>query len=73
MQDVVYKSIIAPHFEYCATILARMDESQLIRLQVAQNRVMQVILQCDRYARVERMSQVLQFMSVRQRLYYNVL
>jgi len=33
---------------------------------------MRVILQCDRYTRVERMLQALQFTSMRQRLYYNV-
>lgn len=68
----VYKSIIAPHFEYCATLLVGMGEFQLTKLQIAQNRVMSVILQCNRYTKVERMLQALQFMSVRQRLYYNV-
>src|SRR5436190_4025821 len=69
---IVYKSIIAPHFEYCATILAGMVETQLTKLQVAQNRAMRVILQCDRYTKVEIMLHALQFMSIRQRLYYNV-
>lgn len=49
-----------------------MGETQLDKLQVAQNRAMRVILQCDRYTKVEHMLQALQFMSVRQRLYYNV-
>jgi len=53
-------------------MLASVGETQLTRLQVAQNRAMRVILQCDRYTGVERMLQALQFMSVRQRLYYNV-
>ena len=44
----------------------------MMKLQVAQNRAMRVILQCDRHTKVERMLQALQFMSVRQRLYYNV-
>lgn len=69
---IVYKSIIAPHFEYCNTILAGMGETQLTKLQVAQNRAMRVILQCDRYTKVERMLHALQFMSIRQRLRYNV-
>lgn len=68
----VYKSIIAPHFEYCATILVGMGETQLNRLQVAQNRAMRVILQCSRYTKVELMLQTLKFMNVRQRLMYNV-
>lgn len=69
---IIYKTIIAPHFEYCATLLVDMGETQLSRLQKAQNRAMRVILQCDRYTKIERMLQALQFMSIRQRLYYNM-
>lgn len=68
----IYKSIIAPHFEYCATLLIGMGETQLTKLQVAQNRAMRVVLQCKRHTNVESMLHALQFMSVRQRLYYNV-
>lgn len=68
---IIYKAIIAPHFEYCATLLTAMGETQLTKLQVAQNRAMRVILQCHRYTEIERMMHALQFMSVRQRLYYN--
>jgi len=69
---IIYKTIIAPHFEYCATLLIDMGETQLNQLQIAQNRAMRVILHCDRYTKVERMRDALQFMSIRQRLYYNV-
>jgi len=69
---IVYKSIIAPHFEYCATLLIGMGETQLNKLQIAQNRAMRVILQCNRFTKVEHMLQALQFMSVRQRVCYNV-
>lgn len=68
----VCKTIIAPHFEYCATLLMAMGETQLTKLQRAQNRAMRMILKCDRYTRVERMLQTLRFMSVRQRMRYNV-
>lgn len=69
---IIYKSIIAPHFEYCATLLIDMGETQLNKLQVIQNRAMRVILQCNRYTKIEHMLQALQFMSIKQRLYYNV-
>lgn len=69
---IIYKSIIAPHFEYCATLLVNMGETQLNKLQVAQNRAMRVILQCNRYTKIEHMLQALQFMSIKQRLHYNV-
>jgi hypothetical protein len=49
-----------------------MGETQLNKLQVAQNQAMRIILQCNRYTKVEHMLQALQFMSVRQRLCYNV-
>lgn len=68
----VYKSIIVPHFEYCATIQTGMSEIQLTKLQVVQNRAMRVILRCDRHTKIDRMLQALQFMSIRQRLRYNV-
>lgn len=68
---IIYKTIIAPHFEYCATLLISMGETQITQLQKVQNRAMRVILQCDRYTKVEDMLEALQFMSVRQRLQYN--
>ena len=71
-RSIVYKSIIAPHFEYCATLIINMGETQLGMLQKAQNRAMRVILHCDRYTKIEHMLQALQFMNIKQRLYYNV-
>lgn len=69
---VIYKTIVAPHFEYCATLLVDMGETELNKLQIAQNRAMRVILQCSRYTKVEDMLRAVQFMSVRQRLHYNI-
>lgn len=68
---VVYKSIVAPHFEYCATLIAAMNLAQRSKLQIAQNRAMRIILRCDRYTSVKRMLQALQFMLINQRMYYN--
>jgi len=69
---LIYKSIIAPHFDYCTTLIINMGETQLSMLQKAQNRAMRVILHCDKYTKIERMLQALQFMSIKQRLYYSV-
>jgi len=44
---VIYKAIVAPHFEYCATMLINMGDTQLCMLQGAQNRVMRLILHCN--------------------------
>lgn len=70
-RQIVYKSIIAPHFEYCSTVMVGMGETQIDKLQVAQNRAMRVILQCKRDTRREDMWQALHYMSIRQRIYYN--
>ncbi|XP_025269746.1 uncharacterized protein LOC112639559 [Camponotus floridanus] len=57
-------TIIAPHFEYCAMLLIGMGETQITQLQKVQNRAMRVILQCDRYTKVDDMLEALQFMSI---------
>jgi len=68
---LIYKSIIAPRFEYCTTlIIINMGETQFSMLQKAQNRAMRVTLHCDKYTKIERMLQALQF--IKQRLYYSV-
>lgn len=68
----IYKTIIVSHFEYCATLQINMAETQLSKLQKAQNRAKRVILQCDRRTKVEQMLKALQFMSIKQRLHYNI-
>lgn len=64
----VYKSILAPHFEYCPTIMYYINESDKKELQVLQNRAMRTILRVNRYKSVKLMLDCLKFMSVKQRL-----
>ncbi|KAJ8951287.1 hypothetical protein NQ318_008190, partial [Aromia moschata] len=45
----VYKSIIQPHFDYCATILYMLDKNSISALQKLQNRGMRIILRCNKY------------------------
>lgn len=66
----VYKSIIAPHFDYCPTILFYLNETEKNRLQKIQNRAMRVILKVNRYVRIRDMLECLQFMNIDQRLVY---
>jgi len=63
---------MALYFEYCATLIINMGETQLGMLQKAQNRAMRVISHCNKYTKIDRMLQTLQFMSIKQRLYYSV-
>lgn len=69
----VYKSLIAPHFDYCASILFLATRQQLKRMQVLQSKVMRLILKCDRLTPRQSMLECLQWMSVRQRIEYNTL
>ncbi|XP_011693473.1 PREDICTED: uncharacterized protein LOC105453329 [Wasmannia auropunctata] len=81
---IIYESSIAPYFEHFATLLFNMQKlqknkkyknknlSKMERLQEGQNRVMRAILQCDINTEAKNMLQKLQFMSVKQSLYYNV-
>lgn len=61
-RSTVYKTIIAPHFEYCATIMLGMGSTEKDKLQVAQNRAMRAILHVDCYSRIRDMLEALQFM-----------
>lgn len=69
----IYKTIVSPHFDYCASILFASSEGDIDRLQKLQNRAMRVILKVSRYTSVKLMLETLAFMSVRQRIYYNSL
>ena len=44
---LIYKSMIAPHFQYCPTILYFARDSDIKRMQLQQNRAMRLILNCD--------------------------
>ena len=66
----VFKTIIQPHFDYCATLLYMADNSSVQSLQVLFNRGMRIILRCSRYTSIRMMLSVLNWFSVSQRLYY---
>lgn len=64
----IYKTIIAPHFDYCASINFTCNEGQIHRLQLLQNRAMRAIMKVNRYTSVRLMLDTLEWLSVRQRL-----
>lgn len=64
----VYKTIVAPHFEYCS-MLYMCNESKFQRLQKLQNRAMRIIIGCNRRTRVKDMLNALCWMSIKQRIY----
>lgn len=70
-RSIVYKSIIAPHFEYYSTVMLCMGITEIDKLQKAQNRAMRAILHVDRSASISSMLEALQFMSIKERMEYN--
>ncbi|XP_044745437.1 uncharacterized protein LOC123307262 [Coccinella septempunctata] len=67
---LVYNTIIQPHFDYCSTIMFLFNDGKLEKLQKLQNRGMRVILGVNRRTPILSMLDALQWLSVRQRLYY---
>lgn len=70
---VIYKSIIAPHFDYCSSILYLLNNSEINILQKKQNQALRIILMCNRYASIRSMLEVTSLMSIRQRIFYNTM
>lgn len=48
----VYKTIIQPHFDYCATVLLCANNEDVEKLQKLQNKALRIILKCKRRTRV---------------------
>lgn len=70
---LLFNSIILPHYDFCSSILFMLNEGELNRLQVLQNRALRVILKARRDTSVSLMLHQTDIMSVRQRINYNVL
>lgn len=65
----VYRSIIAPHFEFCSSLLFAANKGQMDKMQKLQNRALRVILRCSRDTSIHVMLGKLQLMSVKQRIF----
>jgi len=69
----IYNSIIAPHFNYCATILFLCNDREQNKLQILQNRAMRIILRRNRYSKISKMLEELNWLTVKQMLTLNTL
>jgi hypothetical protein len=69
----LYNSIIAPHFDYCSSILFLANEGEISSLQKQQNRIMRTILNCRMTTPIKDMLARLSFLSVEQRVNYNTM
>lgn len=70
---LLYKSLAAPHLDYCASILFLNSDTDIKKLQKQQNKILRSILCENRYASVENMLNNLSLLDVKQRICYNVL
>lgn len=69
----LYKTIIAPHFEYCSSILYTCNKGDFAKLQKQQNRAMRIILRCPFLISIELMLDTLCWMSIQQRIIFKTL
>jgi len=70
---IFYESIVAPHIDYCSSMLFVMNQSQIYYLQKIQNRFMRGILRAEVRTHISEMLEVLGWKSINQRIHYNVL
>ena len=70
---IVYKTIIMPQIDYCASILLNIPKYMLQQVQIIQNRAMRKILNCNKYTPVKLMLNVIDDINVQQRIIYKSL
>ena len=63
----MFKTIVAPHFEYCESILAMANNGQFDRMQKLQNRAMRIILKCNKRTSIDSMLEALRWMNIKQK------
>jgi hypothetical protein len=68
-----YKTVVAPHLDYCASILFLLTNTQIEELQKVQNKFMRILLQAKRDTHIKEMLDKLEFLSVKEQIEVNVL
>jgi exonuclease III len=72
-KKLVYNCIVAPHFDYCATVLWKTSEENMAKMQKLQNKAMRFILNCRKSASVRFMLRKIGWLDMKQKLELNVL
>ncbi|CAL1671997.1 unnamed protein product [Lasius platythorax] len=72
MKCTVYKAVVAPILEYCASVLIGISKTNVNNLQKLQNQGMRIILKCNKKTRIRDMLEALHFTSIDERIEYNV-
>lgn len=70
---LIYKTIILPHLNFCASILFMFTKGDIDTLQKNQNRALRYILRCNRYTRIKDMLMSTNLLSVSQNIYFNTM
>lgn len=65
--------LIAPHTDYCSSVLLLANDAQIDRLQKQQNRCLRIILREEPRANVHTMLNKLSMLDICQRIHFNVL
>lgn len=63
---LVYNTIILPHFSYACSLLISCTKGEIQRLQIQQNKVMRLLLNCDRYTPISIMLKSLKWLNIEQ-------
>ncbi len=71
IQSMLYKTIIAPHFDYCNVVWGRCHKSLFNKLQVLQNRAAKIITGMRRYDSGSLALNELNWKNLNEKLYYN--
>ena len=69
----VVQALVLSYLDYCAVIWSNTSETNLNRLQVAQNKAARLVLQCPYRTRISTMYNDLVWLNVRKRLNYSLL
>ena len=70
---IFFKSLVIPHFDYCATVLFLFNESQKKDLQILQNKFLRIILQLPRDSSSNAMLERLDMLNTTQLINKNVI
>lgn len=70
---LLFKVLVAPHYDFCSSILFLMNEQQLNQLQILQNRALRIVLKARRDTHVTTMLNRTNMLSIKQRINYNVI
>lgn len=66
----IYTAVIAPHFDYCSTLIFLCNEEYFEKLQLLKSRAMRIVLGVRRYTHRKDMLETLDWLTVKQRIFY---